>query len=94
MLSAETGISEKQLLEWANIADYMRIKGMGMAKTQLLRAAGVPTVRELSHRNPGRLAQAMKQANDQRKLVRVLPTEKSIEQMIDRARQLPIKISY
>jgi hypothetical protein len=94
LLAAETGLSEQQLLAWANIADCMRIKGMGMAKTQLLRAAGVSTVRELSYRNPARLAQAMKEANAQRKLVRVLPSEKSVEQMIDHARTLPRKISY
>ena len=31
-LAAKTGISEQQLLEWANISDYMRIPGMGKAK--------------------------------------------------------------
>src|SRR6201747_3215375 len=59
-LSAKSGISEQQLLEWANICDYMRIPGMGKAKTGLLRAAGVTTVRELALRNPARLAQNMR----------------------------------
>lgn len=94
LLAAETGIGEQQLLEWANIADCMRIKGMGRARTQLLRAAGVKTVRDLSYRNPGRLAQAMKDANDERKLLRVPPSEKAIGQMIEHARKLPLKISY
>ena len=31
-LAAKTGISEQQLLEWANFSDYMRIPGMGKAK--------------------------------------------------------------
>ena len=34
-LSARTGISEQQLLEWANVSDYMRIPGMGRAKVGL-----------------------------------------------------------
>src|SRR6202048_1382685 len=55
-LAAKTGISEQQLLEWANVSDYMRIPGMGRAKVGLVRAAGVPTVRELALRNPARLA--------------------------------------
>ena len=42
-LSAKTGISEQQLLEWANVSDYMRIPGMGRAKVGLVRAAGVTT---------------------------------------------------
>src|ERR1700761_8021470 len=63
MLAAKTGISEQQLLEWANFSDYMRIPGMGRAKAGLVRAAGVPTVRELALRNPARLAQNMKEVN-------------------------------
>ena len=93
-LAAKTGISEQQLLEWANFSDHMRIPGMGKAKIGLIRAAGVTTVRELGLRNPSRLAQSIKDANIKRKLVRVLPSEKSVEQLIERARKLPQKISY
>lgn len=93
-LAASTGISEQQLLAWANMADCMRIKGMGKAKAELLRAAGVSTVREFVQRNPERLARAMKDANDARRLVRVLPSEKSVAQLIQNARKLPLKISY
>ena len=93
-LAAKTGISARQLLEWANIADYMRIPGMGRAKVGLMRAAGVTTVRELGLRNPARLAQNMKDANLKHKLVRTLPSEKSVEQIIQKARKLPPKITY
>jgi len=93
-LAARTGLTEQQLLEWANIADCMRIPGMGKAKAELLRAAGVSTLREFTHRNPARLAQTMKEANLQRKLVRALPSEKEVGQLIEEARKLPLKISY
>lgn len=93
-LALRTGFSEQQLLEWANIANFMRIKGMGKAKVDLVRAAGVTTVRELTQRNPQRLADMMRKANDTRKLVRILPSEKSIEQLIAHARKLPLKITY
>jgi predicted RecB family nuclease len=93
-LAAKTGLSEKLLLEWANIADCMRIKGMGRAKAELLRAAGVTTVREFIHRNPAKLARAMKDANDKRGLVRGLPSEKSVGRLIEQARKLPLKITY
>jgi len=72
----------------------MRIPGMGKAKAELLRASGVNTVRDLTHRNPARLAQAMRDANDKRKLVQMLPSEKAVEQLIQKARKLPLKISY
>src|SRR3954469_17546782 len=93
-LSAKTGISEQQLLEWANVSDYMRIPGMGKAKVGLMRAAGVTTVRELALRNPARLSQNMKEVNTRRKLVRILPSEKSVEQLIAQARKLQPKITY
>jgi predicted RecB family nuclease len=93
-LSARTGISEQQLLEWANVSDYMRIPGMGRAKVGLVRAAGVTTVRELAYRNPARLAQSMREANEKKKLVRILPSEKSVCDIIAKAKKLPPKITY
>jgi len=93
-LASKTGISEQQFLEWANVSDYMRIPGMGKAKVNLVRAAGVTTVRELAMRNPARLAQNMKEVNTKRRLVRVLPSEKSVEQIIAQARKLQPKITY
>jgi predicted RecB family nuclease len=93
-LSAKTGISEQQLLEWANFSDYMRIPGMGKAKVGLVRAAGVTTVRELALRNPARLAQNMKEVNTKRRLVRVLPSESSVKQLIAQASKLQPKITY
>ncbi len=93
-LAAKTGISEQQLLEWANVSDYMRIPGMGKAKIGLVRAAGVTTVRELAHRNPARLAQNMREVNEKHKLVRVVPSENSVKDLIAKARELQPKISY
>ena len=93
-LSAKTGISEQLLLEWANVSDYMRIPGMGRAKVNLVRAAGVTTVRELAYRNPARLAQSMRDANEKKKLLRILPSEKSVGDIIAQAKKLQPKITY
>ena len=93
-LAAKTGISEQQLLEWANFSDHMRSPGMGKAKVELIRAAGVTTVRELGLRNPSRLAQSMKDANARRKLVHAMPSEKSVERLVEQARKLSPKITY
>src|SRR5947199_5221413 len=87
-LAAKTGISEQQLLEWANFSDYMRIPGMGKAQVGLVRAAGVTTVGELELRNPVRLGQNIKIVNPKRNLARVQPSERSVEQLIAQARKL------
>ncbi|HWL04812.1 MAG TPA: DUF4332 domain-containing protein [Xanthobacteraceae bacterium] len=93
-LAERTGLDPAQLLAFANMADRMRLPGMGKEYASLMQAAGVKTVRELKYRNPARLAKAMAEANAKRKLVRVLPSEQAIERWVDAAKTLNIKISY
>jgi predicted flap endonuclease-1-like 5' DNA nuclease len=93
-LAVKTGIDEKRLLKWANAADRMRIKGIGDGYAELIRAAGVDTVRELRYRNARRLTEAMRNANAKRKLVEFLPSEKLVERWIESAKKLPCKITY
>ncbi len=93
-ISQKTGIDEKSLLCVANKIDRMRVKGVGQDYAELLHIAGVDTVRELKYRNPKRLAEAMAEANAERKLVRVLPSEETVKRWIEYAKKLPIKISY
>ncbi len=94
LLSGKTGIDQKRLLEWANKADKMRVKGLGKEYAELLHAVGVDTVRELKYRNPEKLAHAMAAANKKRKLVRLVPTEKAVGRWIEEAKKLPLKITY
>ena len=94
LLAEKTGIAEKEILRWANLADRMRIKGVGEDYAELLKAAGVNTVRELKYRNPANLAKAMAMANNQHKLVELLPSEKAVVRWIAYAKTLPLKISY
>ena len=93
-IADKIGIDEKTVLKWANLADRMRIKGVGEDYAQLLQAVGVDTVRELKYRNVGKLASAMREANKKSKLVRLLPSEGRVRRWIEYAKQLPPKISY
>jgi Domain of unknown function (DUF4332) len=93
-LAEKTGIDEKSLLSLANRIDRMRVKGIGQDYAKLLQIAGVDTIRELKYRNPKRLAEAMAAANAKRKLVRVLPSERTVGRWIEHAKKLPLKISY
>ena len=94
LLAAETGLDGKKLLRWANIADKLRIKGMGKGYAGLLCEVGVDTVKELKYRNPAKLAKSMAEANRKRKLVRVLPSEKLVTRWVEHAKKLPLKITY
>lgn len=94
LLAAKTGFHEKTILCWANMADKMRVKGVGEEYAELLHAAGVDTVKDLKYRNPCNLAKAMAMANAKRKLVRLLPSEKTVVRWIEDAKKLPLKITY
>jgi hypothetical protein len=93
-LAEKTGLAEKQLLCWANMADRMRIKGISKEYAELLQAAGVNTVKELRYRSPANLAKAMADANKTRKMVRLLPSEKVVCRWIEHAQKLDLKIKY
>jgi len=93
-LAARIGVDEKTILRWANLADRMRIKGVGEDYAKLLQAVGVDTVKELKYRNVAKLASAMRDANKKNKLVRLLPSERRVQRWIDHAKQLPLKITY
>lgn len=93
-LVAETGISDALVLKWVNIADLLRIKGVGEEYSELLEAAGVDTVKELKHRNAANLTKALAEANETRRLVRSLPTEKVVAKWIEHAKELPPVLTY
>lgn len=93
-LARQTGIDAKRLLRFANIADKLRVKGLGQGYAELLSHAGVDTVRELKYRNPEKLAAAMRKKNEKLRLVRLVPTEKAVGRWIEEARKLPQEISY
>src|SRR5262249_61033370 len=94
LLAAQTELDETRLLRWANIADKLRIKGMGTEYAGLVCEVGVDTVKELRYRNPARLAEAMAEANKRRKVVRFLPSEKLVTRWVEHAKKLPQKITY
>lgn len=93
-LAEKLQISEQLVLRWANLADRMRIRGVREAYAELLKDAGVDTVKELKHRNPAKLTQAMVDANAKRKRVDLVPSEKRVGAWIEAAKKMQMKITY
>jgi predicted flap endonuclease-1-like 5' DNA nuclease len=90
----KTGIKEATILKWANMADLMRISGIGEEYSELLEAAGVDTVKELKHRSPENLAAKMKEINDEKKLTRAVPSPKEVTRWVEQAKSLEPKLTY
>jgi len=93
-LAKKTGISEKSILEWVNLADLFRIKGIGEEYSDLLEEAGVDTVVELSRRNPENLHAKITEINKKKKLVRRTPTLSQVKKWIEQAKTMPRKIEH
>lgn len=93
-LASETGLSEKLILKWANIADVMRISGIGPEYSELLEAAGVDTVKELKHRKPENLAAKLAEVNAKKKLTRAVPSSSVVEKWVEQAKGLDPIMKY
>lgn len=93
-IADKTGIDSKRVLKWANMADLMRISGVGEEYSELLEAAGVDTVKELKHRNAANLAAKMAEVNEDKKLVRQVPGEAQVTKWVDQAKNLDPVMTY
>ncbi len=87
-------ISEKLILRWTNHADLFRIKGIGPQFAELLEAAGVDTVKELRHRVPENLFPKLVETNEEKHLVRRVPSLIEITKMVEQAKGLEPVVTY
>ena len=93
-LEEATGIRHDLILTWVNHADLFRVKGIGPQFAELLEAAGVDTVKELSHRNAANLEKALTEVNEKEHRTKRVPTVTELQKMINMAKELPGVVSY
>lgn len=93
-IAKATGIDEKKVLRWVNMADLFRIKGVGEEYSDLLEAAGVDTVKELRNRNSENLTKKMEEVNAEKKLVRQLPNLEKVQAWVAQAKELEPTVTY
>ena len=93
-IAAESGCTEKQILNWVNRADLARVSGIGGQYADLLECAGVDTVPELAQRNAENLHVKMTEVNEEKSLVRKLPTAGQVADWVAQAKELPRAVNY
>ena len=93
-LAEKSGIAPKLILEWVNLADLMRIKGVGEEYSDLLEEAGVDTIAELANRKPENLIAKILEVNEKEKLVRRPPVLKQVQNWVEQAKKLPKIVEY
>ncbi len=93
-IEAASGIGHSLILEWVNLSDLYRIKGVGSEYSDLLEEAGVDTVVELANRVAQNLLDKFVEVNNAKKLVRKLPSVKQVQAWIQQAKRLPRVVTY
>ncbi|MBN1558770.1 DUF4332 domain-containing protein [candidate division KSB1 bacterium] len=93
-LAEKSGVDETLILKWVNRADLLRIKGVGSEYSDLLESAGVDTVKELKTRKAENLHAKMVEVNAKKKLVRLMPSLKSVKKWIEQAAKLDARVTY
>ena len=89
-----TGLSPKLILTWTNMADLMRLNGVGGQFAELLNGAGVDTIKELRRRNAANLAEKMTEVNEERQLTKGTVSEAKVQGWIDQAKEMEPAVSY
>lgn len=93
-MAGKLGIDAKQVLELANRADLIRIKGVAGAFSDMLENAGVDTVKELATRVPENLQSKLAEINEKMKLSQRTPTVDMVADWVKQAKALPKKLEY
>jgi predicted flap endonuclease-1-like 5' DNA nuclease len=93
-IATESGIDEGKILDFVNMADLVRIKGIGSQFAELLKVSGVDTVKELRNRNAENLHSKLCEVHAEKKVTRVVPGEGQIEGFIEQAKNLPPMVTY
>jgi predicted flap endonuclease-1-like 5' DNA nuclease len=90
------GFSKGEILRWVNHADLFRVKGVAGQYAELLEASGVDTIVELSKRDPENLAETMAKKNTSgpRRIVRLVPSAKSVKAWVAQAKKLKRVVTY
>lgn len=92
-LAEETGLPEDKILQVVQLADMMRVKGIGCEYTRLLDRVGVQTLKQLGRRSPERLMDDLTNLNSERQVVRRLPSLADVAGWVDGAKHLASLVS-
>jgi predicted flap endonuclease-1-like 5' DNA nuclease len=89
-LAKQTKIAEKTLEGWAQMADLLRVKGIGPDVARLLAAAGTRTVAQLKTANASQLNDEISKVNSKLHLSENPPSIDHLSAWITQAQSLPI----
>ncbi|NLA62010.1 MAG: DUF4332 domain-containing protein [Bacteroidales bacterium] len=93
-IAEDSGLDESQILVWVNMADLFRIKGVASQFAELLKAAGVDTVKELRTRNAENLHAKLVEVQEEKKITRTVPALSQVTDFVEQAKKLEPMVTY
>jgi predicted flap endonuclease-1-like 5' DNA nuclease len=91
-LARQTGIPEPLIDRWVNMADLMRVNGLGESYCHLLMAAGIHRLEDLRAALPEQLHDHIESLDDYQQWVGRIPSARKIRSWINASRRLPTVI--
>ncbi len=89
-LAKQTKIAEKTLEAWVQLADLLRVRGIGPDVARLLTAAGIRTVDQLKKADAAKLNDEIGKVNSKQHLSENPPSLEHLQAWIKQAESLPI----
>jgi predicted flap endonuclease-1-like 5' DNA nuclease len=89
-LAAQLKIPDKTIDGWVQMADVLRIKGIGPDVTRLLAACGIRTVEQLKNADPAKVNDEITKVNSRQHLSQNPPSVDHLAAWIAQAQTLPI----
>ncbi|MFC5623608.1 DUF4332 domain-containing protein [Algoriphagus winogradskyi] len=93
-IAEASGLDESKILVWVNMADLFRINGVASQFAELLKAAGVDTVKELRTRNAENLHAALVKTQEEKGLTRAVPAASKVADFIEQAKALEPMVTH
>jgi predicted flap endonuclease-1-like 5' DNA nuclease len=94
LISESSGVDASKILDWVHMADLFRINGVASQFAELLKEAGVDTVKELRTRNAENLHVALIKTQEEKGLTRAVPSASKVEDFIAQAKELEPMVTH
>jgi predicted flap endonuclease-1-like 5' DNA nuclease len=91
-LGQQVDRNESIILHWVQLADLMRIKGVGTQQSELLWEAGIKAPADLPAQQQDHLLPLLRKINGEKSIVKKLPSSKQLNEWIAQAKKLPALI--
>ena len=90
ILAKKTALPEERIIEWAKMADLIRVSQISVKRTALLRWAGIFTIADLRSQDAVSLCDKLREVNEEHRVCKTNSTCLLVRGLIEQAKVLRI----